>query len=464
MSFFSWLARLFGGGHSTPTVPNTPPAPPVPTLKPVAVIVLNDQGQGIQGAIVKVDGADVYPPTNQYGYTAINVPSALTASQLTVIAVGYDDFTTHVDIPATGGDLIVGPTTTVIANPNTQHIVGQLNSQHVDPSKISLRVLARIRGAMWTVRGPWRFGPRPGTPDNITAMGFLYCYGDPMNPAVLSQEQKDMIKLYKSFGYTHVVWGPPTGGSYHGQYPDVDFTQSKELFEKWLDWAQVFWDNGLTPICFMHRDNDNYQQTVDLWEPLIRNNPRAQKLMRVIVPTGWEPTRYGWSSVTWANFLKWARDILPNALVLIHTVADVDAPVGTDELYDDNMKGNGEGWARVTPYLHGWLIQNGAYKVAPSADPTLAKNFRGQFDKGAIGAECHGVAWHFINGILNWPHNSAWGPDETIYLYNAECTSFEAYWGNVPYETSTAWGDLAIASGADGYLDSGTVDVPPARS
>lgn len=328
----------------------------------------------------------------------------------------------------------------------------------VDPSTISLRELARIRGAMWTVRGPWRFGPRPGSPDNITALEFLYSYGDPLNTA-LNDEQRGMISTYRSKGYTHCAFGPPNAQSYHGQYPDTDFTSSSVMFEKWLDWLQLFWDNGLAPICFLHPDGWTLDQTKALYEPLIRGNPRAQKLMRIVVPSGWEPTRYGWSSNTWAAYCEWARDILPNVLVLIHTVADVDAPVGTDDLGDDNGKPNGDGWSRVAPFLHGWLIQNGAYKISPSADTMLAMNFASQFDTGALGASLHGAAWHFVNGIAGWPKFSAWG-DERIYLYAGEQTSFEAYWNNLPEGVSEDWGDLAMKSGADGYLDGGRVDVP----
>ena len=61
------------------------------------------------------------------------------------------------------------------------------------------------------------------------------------------------------------------------------------------------------------------------------------------MPTGWEPTRYDWSSVTWAKFFQWGHELMPNALILGHTVTDVDAMVGTDALGDDNGKGNEQG-------------------------------------------------------------------------------------------------------------------------
>jgi hypothetical protein len=465
INFAKFFRNLFGI-KSTPAPAPTPTPIKVDTrandMKPIAVVVYNDSKRPVAGATVKLDGnPNVYPQTNGDGYTIINVPMALQASQLTVIAPGFDTLSVHVDLPMHGEDLVVGPADEPVG-PN-QMLVGTLHSQHVDPSSIDLRTLAKIRGAMWTVRGAWRFGPRPGSPDNITALEYIYSYGDPMNASALNDEQKAMIATYKSKGYTHVAFGPINAESYHGQYPDTDF-RSPEMFEKWLDWLQMFWDNGLAPICFLHGDGETFEQTVATMDHLIRGNARAQRLMRIIVPSGWEPTKYDWSSFTWAKFCAWGRDVLPNALVLIHTVSDVDAPVGTDALGDDNNKatnpnGNGDGWSRVTPHIHGWLIQNGPYSQSPAENPTLASAFAGQFQADGNGAVQHGARWHFVNRIAAWPSDSAWG-NEPIKIYNAECTSYNAYWNNLPYDKSTAWGDLAIASGADGYLDSGTVAVP----
>src|SRR5262249_53259452 len=127
----------------------------------------------------------------------------------------------------------------------------------VDPSKIPLRQLAAIRGAMWTVRGPWRFGPRPGDPSNITALEYIYSYGDPYNPNAkggafnLNDEQKAMMKTYCDGGYTHSCFGPVTAQSYHGQYPDFLFN-NPQTFDRWLDWVQMFWNHGVAPVLFLH--------------------------------------------------------------------------------------------------------------------------------------------------------------------------------------------------------------------
>src|SRR5262249_52824921 len=158
------------------------------------------------------------------------------------------------------------------------------------------------------------------------------------------------------------------------------------------------------------------------------------------VPTGWEPTRHAWSSCTWAAFGQWARQTLPNALVLIHTASGADAPSGTDARCTDADRASA--WARVAPFIHGWLIQNGPFTTAPDGEPRLARTFAAQF----AGA--------------NPTRDSAWGRGIPIRLYAGEQTAYTTYWKNMPEAASRAWGDLAMASGADGYLDGGTVDVP----
>ena len=329
----------------------------------------------------------------------------------------------------------------------------RLASAHVDPSGIPLETLAKIRGAMWTVRGPWAYGPRPYDPSNMTALEFIGCY-----PADV---QAQMLETYLSFGYTHCCIGPVNAQGYHGQYPDIDYS-SPEQFEVFLDILQMFWDHGLTPIVFLHPDNWTLAQTQALYDPLIRTNDRAQRLMRCVVPSGWEPTQYGWSSETWADYMAWGRDLLPNALVLLHTVADVDAPVGTDANGDDNGKPNAEGWARVVPYIHGWLTQSSAF-AEPDAhgdpnhpDRTNFQNWQDLFNPHVSGS----YQDRFQHGYAGWPTNSAWGPTTPIKVYAAEyCSYWE--WNDVSrtYAEGVNWGDAAMAAGADGYLDSGSVPI-----
>ncbi len=332
---------------------------------------------------------------------------------------------------------------------------------HVDPSVFTLDQLARIRGAMWTVRGPWRFGPRPGDPSNITALEFIHSYGDPLNASNLNAEQQAMLATYKGFGFTHNAFGPPCAASYHGQYPDFDFLASPALFDKWLDWVQMFWDQGLAPICFGGKDGATPDEIIALYDPLIRGNARAQRLIRIFAPTGWEPTQYGWSSRSWAKLCAWAREILPNALILIHTVADTDAPVGEDALYKDYD--NAAGWAFITPHIHGWLTQSGLFGDSRQhPDPNQPDKYALDLWRDKWRRALRGSYYdRFHLGYAGWPSTSAWG-DRPIKVYAAEFCSYWAYWNNRPYAEGVMWGDAAMAGGGcDGYLDSGSVAVGP---
>lgn len=340
---------------------------------------------------------------------------------------------------------------------------------HVDPSSIPLTTLAKIRGCMWPVRLNLPYGPRPGQDDNILPMDMYQLYSP--------SDRKRMLERYVGDGYTHAVTGPLWGTDcYHNQFPCHDASNpgsfpssgppSQSQWDSYLDRLQEWWDVGITPIFFVDGDGNGFESTRDTWTPFL-TQPRAQRLIRILLPAGWEAAGYERSSYTWAMFFQWGREVMPNALILHHNPckpdgSPYDAPVGTDANGDDttNPHGNGDGWARVTPYLHGWLVQNGPFNVSPDQDPTLAYNFGGQFSVGADGAATHGFAWHFANGVNGWPTGSAWGANIPLKLYNGECTSYEAYWNNLPYPISQAWGNLAMRSGAAGYLDGGTVEVP----
>lgn len=335
---------------------------------------------------------------------------------------------------------------------NGCHNIYRLDPDHVDPSTFDIHKLANIRGAMWP-QGPAGcsipMGPRPGQADNIIATDFITEYDPPTQDCLISELRRR--------GYTHVVMGPIVDSDgYHGIYTPNDWRGAN--FERFLDAMQKFWDAGLAPIVFIHPDNWSLTQTQEL-TPLF-TTARAQRLMRIVVPTGWEPTRYGWSSCTWAAFAQWARQTWPNALVLIHTVGDVDAPVGTDNLCDDNGHPNGEGWTRVAPFVHGWLIQNGqdggAYRTGPAAQPQLATNFAAQFQADGEGANQHSIAWHFVNGVAGWPTFSAWG-NTPILLYAGEQTSYTAFWQHITEPDREAWGNLCKQQPyCAGYLDGGT--------
>jgi hypothetical protein len=269
-----------------------------------------------------------------------------------------------------------------------------------------------------------------------------------------------MMDTYCGEGLTHCCFGPITAQSYRGHYPDFMF-DTPATFEAWLDWLEMFWSRGVIPICFLHPDNWDLDQTRALYDPLIKNNPRAQRLMRCVVPSGWEPAYYNWSSNTWASYMQWGHELLPDALILLHTVPDVDAPGGTDAAGDDNGRGNDKVWHTVAPHIHGWLHQASSFEDPDThGDPNHPAN--SNYDNWAALFDAHDEKSfynRFHHGYAGWPTSSLWG-DEPLYLYSGEFCSYWNYHDDRPYTEGVAWGDRSVSVGADGYLDSGVELVP----
>jgi hypothetical protein len=95
--------------------------------------------------------------------------------------------------------------------------------------------------------------------------------------------------LLKSVGLTHVVVGGLVDWwAYHGQYSGHDYS-TPEGFEKFLDLHQWFWDHGSRRSRSSTRTAPASRRRRQLVNRLIVGNPRAQKLIRIVVMPGWEP-------------------------------------------------------------------------------------------------------------------------------------------------------------------------------
>lgn len=312
---------------------------------------------------------------------------------------------------------------------------------HVDPSQFTLEQLSHIKGSMWTARLNLPYGPRPGQDDNILAMDFYQLYG--------KADRARMIEAYRARGYTHAVTGPLAGGDcYHGQYPCNTDLVNQEQFDAYLDAMQEWWDAGIIPVHFVHPDGwtlDQMQQLEKLY-----SQPRAQRLLRVVVPTGWEPWKYEIPNSEWVKFEQWGQRVFPNSLRLIHLVADTDAPTGADD--DKTLPGgNAQAWANVVPYIHGWLVQSCGYACQSNPVPSaeFIKNFSDLFNINTRGS----LTDRFQHGYAGWPTSSAWGQNKPLIVYAGEFAAYGDYWNNFPEAQSLTLGDLAISVGAGGSLD-----------
>lgn len=315
---------------------------------------------------------------------------------------------------------------------------------------VPLETLARIRGAMWTQRLNLPMGPFPDQPTNINAMDFYELYGP--------DDRKRMIEKTLADGYTHAVTGPFfDAGGYHGKWP-AQTSLDQARWDRYLDAMEEWRDAGITPVHFVKPDNWTLQTVREQLEPFYRQ-PRAIDLLPILVPAGWEPTQYGWSTRTWGAFFDWAADVNPHALILAHSVADVDALKGTDALYNDEPETNGQSWSYVAPKLHGWLIQLGGYVGIAPDDPQRAQKIAAW--RVNLAAYFQDLDRRFRHGYAGWPTGSRFGPHVPLKLYYGEGGSFAFFWSpNISEQEVRAFGDIAVAHGADGYLDGGTVAVP----
>lgn len=321
-----------------------------------------------------------------------------------------------------------------------------LGDPPADPIRVGLEVaignwpaakLRKIQGAIWPTRGPVQFGMRPGAEDNIIDTG---CEAYSSVDRVTSKQRLHARR------YTHVQMGPFVDPGYHGKYPPVDFRSDNgaDTIAQIEDW----WRAGFSPVCFLGPDGWSTAQMQEL-EDIFRQ-PRWQRACRQIVPYGWEPSK-DTSNAQFVERFAWGRRVFPNALQYIHLAADFDAPGNNDDFTPGRPHyiGFAEAWARVCPYLTGYLIQNGPYTVAPSDNATLATNFANQFRANVRGS----LRDRFTNGYAGWPRTCATG--EPLDLIAGEETSFPAFWDNLPEDVSIAWGSLARSAGADGFFDGG---------
>lgn len=416
-----------------------PPASPAPPAHHAVQVFVNDDvtGAWVDGSSVRTDAQDA---ANKW--TSGVGPNGARADQF--VSAGWNvcaDAPNYLEMclpvatfPATGDVVLHFKITYVPSKPI-----------HFDPSSIPLETLAQIKGAMWTARLKLPFGPRPNQDDNILAMDFYQLYN--------ATDRARMIQAYHGDrGYTHAVTGPNAGGDcYHGQYPCQTDPPNQAQWDAYLDGIQEWWDAGITPVYFAKPDNWSMGQ-MDQLDKLF-SQPRAQKLLRVVVYTGWEPWKYEITNAEWVAWVQRGARVFPNALRLIHTVADVDAPTGGDD--DKKLAGgNATAWRNVVPYLHGWLVQSCGYACSgnPTPTPEFLTNFANLFNlsMGSLRAR-------FEQGYAGWPTNSAWSDGRPLKVYAGEFAAYIDYWSNAPEAQAVRLGDLAMAAGAAGSLDGMTV-------
>lgn len=308
----------------------------------------------------------------------------------------------------------------------------------------SLEERARVRGSMWTARGPVGFGPRPYEADNCICIDYFEMFPD--------NEKRTIIDEYiRRRGYTHAPMGPLCDAGYHGQLPAVDGRTNPN---RYFDGAQQLEEAGCQVIHFLRPDEWCFgvKWTVeDLRQELgpIFASDRCQSLFGIVC-LGWEPgPRYYYNNAWWVEMCQWMAETFPRALRLIHMVSDCDAPTGQD----DDRKGltNGQCWANVAPFIHGFLAQYGGYVEGQSVNQFIpniqhaVRDLKRRFTDPS-----------YVPGG-DWPKYSAWG-ERGISVYAGEYAAFRDYWQNAPESESVQIGNSVVGL-CDGYFDGGSLDV-----
>lgn len=303
-------------------------------------LTVRDANGPIKGAVCGLDGATSQGLVSDANGTIIfpAVPLSLRDTQLVCHADGYVDFSEHRTL--TGAD----------PEPS---LVARLVPKHVDPQSLSEETIRRYRGAIATVQMNLPHGPRPGRDDNVLFTGMYPAYGP--------EDRARMRATYKARGYTHWAMGPLNAGSYHGDYPELDFRSNPDAF---LDLVQELYDDGIIPaLALVPPEGDRGYNVGDKldWDAIERDltpiysSTRFQKLARLVF-FAWEPNPVVDTSAEWLRAVQWMARVFPNAIRAIHFTAGHGAPCNGSDL----NRGMTEAtcWNAVAPYLHQFFAQD----------------------------------------------------------------------------------------------------------
>lgn len=318
-------------------------------------------------------------------------------------------------------------------------IAWRTKPEHQDPAAWSVERLLAIRGSL-TIKLNVPLGPRPNQDDNVAFTTGLWNY----TPA----DQQRILQAYKARSYTHAPIGPFIDPGYHGQFNPIDFRADPDRAAGYIE---QIWDADICPVVFIQVDGWSIDEMRTL-EPIFRSD-RWQKLCRVVC-NGFEQqgSVYGWSNATYVEWLSWLKSVFPNAIRHLHTISQIEAPVGAGDDTSKPGMSNGEAWGRVTPLIHGWLRQGDELfhpdHVDPSGDGrTDYAHWRDLWQTNVRGS----LAARFRKGEAGWPTFSANGGP--LKLYYGEGWSFDMYWENTSEEQGRTYGKEAVDLGADGAFD-----------
>lgn len=326
-------------------------------------------------------------------------------------ARGWNEFDVRANVPPAG---------TAQEGPSLE-----MTQSGVDPFSIPTEELLNFRGSIWTARAKVPFGPRPMQDDNILAMDYFESYND--------ADQQTMLEGYvKQRGYRHAPFGALIDEGYHGQYPGVDFRTNPAWYAGVM---QKMWNGGAYPVLFMSPNNWSHEDCENILTPIYQM-PEFQRVVRLVVPYGWEPGGYNISNADWVRRFQWARRCFPNAIMGIHMIADFDAPIGGNDGAPIGSMTKQEAWTNVANAGAQFFLDQVAGYINGPEVPTQA----------------------FIDGMSERvryfvQHFRDWGID--LSYIGGEYAAYADYWQNFNEKYAVQIGKLCMDNGARGFFDGG---------
>ncbi len=406
-------------------------------MKSIVPIVYDTNGAPVVDAVVILD--DIPKPqveiTNESGMCEFIVEETLDDSQITIRTCDkYDPYSKHVNLGQGNRQIRIG----MPPDPDRNDIIlPALKAFDSGIKKFTREELLKFRGALWIkCNAPWM--TRPNQDDNVASTNGLWNYTDEVQDRIIS-EYKDVRK------YTHGPIGPFIDSGYHNLIPGIDFRNDMDRQKVESSLIKLNKAGIITPL-FLTPDGWTVEQLRTI-EGIYKSD-FWQKFGQIVV-NGFEQQgdKYGWSNSQYVEYLSWVKEVFPNAVRGLHTVSEIEIPVGKgDDTSKPGMSGN-ECWGRLNNLIDFWLFQSNAVMNHDHVDPagdgrTDGEHWLDLWDKNLSGSF-----------VRRFSSSGTWSLAKDIIPIAGEFWAYGMTWDNTDETIGRTYGRVAIERGAHGSFD-----------
>lgn len=408
-------------------------------MKLIVPIIWNKANQPVAKATCRINvGTSSWncDMTNSDGMCNIYVGDELQNTQFEVYACGYRVLSVSVNLGTDGNKQIrVG----IPADPTRPHdiILPALALDEPDFPVFSREAILKFRGSL-NIK-PIGIPMPPVNINGCISINGIWHQPDDVVEGIFTEH------LGRS--YTHGPMGPFIDPGYHNLTPPTDFRidSQRDKIEKSI--LNVM-NHKIIPSLFITPDGWTVEQLRSL-EGIFKSSI-WQKLAQCVV-NGFEQqgSQYGWSNSQYCEYGAWLREVFPNAVIGLHTISGIEAPVGNgDDTSKPGMSLN-ECWGRVAGYYDYWLTQFDVWDywwthVDPS-NPDHRTDLQHWYDLWDANKASSFVQRFNANGT--------WPLAKNLIPIAGEFWSYGLCWNNLPEEQGRSYGRHAIDIGAHGSFD-----------